>query len=237
MENDLLGEALWDYQTGKYTEDIIVNSSLDDEDTLSLPYLFRTYPQMPKLEQTALENCKGTILDIGCGAGVHSLYLQKKGYEITALDQSPGAINVCLERGIKHVANVPFLSFDGGPFDTLLLLMNGIGIVGSLTRLDGYLTKMKMLLKPNGQILLDSSDILYAYDDDEDGGYWIPEDMDYYGEISFTLSYKNKKTTPFDWLYIDYNTLQRAAHYNGFNCELLQEGEHHDYLARLSIMK
>ena len=237
MKEDILGTALLDYQQGNYSEDITTYSSLDEEDQLPLSYMFRSFKDMPKLEQKALKICQGEILDVGCGAGSHSLYLQNKGFSVTGLDTSPGAIEVCEQRGLKNTINENLLNFDGKTFDTILILMNGVGLAGSLNGLEKFFTKLKSLLKTNGQILLDSSDIIYMFENDEDGGYWIPEDVNYYGEVSFSMEYKNKKSDPFPWLYVDYNTLQRAANYSDLHCELVMEGEHYDYLARLTHAK
>ncbi|MNS16819.1 bifunctional 3-demethylubiquinone-9 3-methyltransferase/ 2-octaprenyl-6-hydroxy phenol methylase [compost metagenome] len=203
---------------------------------MSVEYLFRTYNEMPKIEQKALQLAKGKILDIGCGAGRHALSLQnERNLEVTAIDISEKAIETCLLRGIKNAKVENILSFDGEKFDTILLLMNGTGIFGQLKNCNKYLSKLKSLLNPGGQILIDSSDIIYMFDEDEDGGKWIPSENDYYGELVFNISYKGEKEEPFDWLYLDYNTLQNAAIANGLNCELVLEGEHYDYLAKLSI--
>lgn len=234
LEKDILGNALLDFHNGNYTEDIITYSSLDEKDTLPLPYLFREYTQMPELEKKALTLCKGTVLDIGCGAGSHALYLQEQGFDVTCLDQSKGAIAVCKARGIKNFLEGSLLEADLGTYDTLLLLMNGIGIAGQLQNIDVFLNRLKSLLNQKGQIFLDSSDIIYMFDSEEDGGYWIPEDMAYYGEVRFTMEYKNQKSDEFPWLYLDFNTLQRAANFNGLTCELIFEGGHYDYLARLA---
>jgi len=231
---DVFGMALMDYHQGNYTEDIITHSSLDEEDTIPLPYLFRDYREMPPLEKKALALAKGKVLDIGCGAGSHSLYLQKKGLEVTALDYSNGAITVCEERGVKSTVNSAILDYADERFDTLLLLMNGIGLTGKLNHLDKFLQHLASLLLPNGQILLDSSDIIYMFDQDEDGGYWIPNTGQYYGEVEFTMTYKGHKSDSFTWLYLDYNTLSNACLSNNLNCELVSSGKHYDYLARIT---
>ncbi|MGB5498873.1 MAG: methyltransferase domain-containing protein [Maribacter sp.] len=233
---DIFGEALLDYQNGNYIEDIQTFSSLDEADTISVPYLFRKYGEMPLIEQKALQLCRGSVLDIGCGAGSHSLYLQEKKLQVTALDSSIGAIETCKQRGVKSTQNCPILDFKNQKFDTLLLLMNGIGIVGKLESLKTYLTHFKSLLNPNGQILLDSSNIIYMFNTDEDGGYWIPDSKEYYGEVQFTMKYNGEIGKPFSWLYLDYNTLQNAAWECKFECEIVSEGDHYDYLARLTAI-
>ncbi|MEQ8217423.1 MAG: class I SAM-dependent methyltransferase [Arenibacter sp.] len=236
MAKDILGKALLDYQSGNYSEDIKTYSSLDEEDIIPIPYLFRDFKKMPPLEQKALKLCYGNILDIGCGAGSHSLYLQKKGLAVTALDQSPGAVETCKLRGIEHTVLQDIQDFNLQKYDTLLMLMNGIGIVGKLKNLDQFFSHLKSLLKPKGQILLDSSDIIYMFDEDEDGGYWIPNDQNYYGEVTFEMEYHGEKSEALDWLYLDYNTLQRAANANNLTCELVSKGKHYDYLAKLTVM-
>ena len=233
---DILGKALLHYQKGNYIEDIKTFSSLDEEDSIPLPYLFRNYGEMPAIEQKALQLYRGNVLDIGCGAGSHSLYLQEKKVQVTALDSSKGAIETCKQRGVKLTQNCSILDFKNQKFDTLLLLMNGIGIVGKLALLKTYLTHFKSLLNTNGQILLDSSDIIYMFDADEDGGHWIPESKGYYGEVEFTMKYNGEIGKPFSWLYLDYKTLQNAAWDCQFECELVSEGEHYDYLARLTTI-
>lgn len=237
LEKDILGTALLDFYNGNYSEDIITYSSLDEKDILPLPYLFRDYGQMPELEKKALALCKGTVLDIGCGAGNHGLYLQKEGFKVSCLDRSPGAVTVCENRGIRNCYQGSILDFEHDTFDTLLLLMNGIGISGQLKNIDEFLNKLKSLLHKEGQIILDSSDIIYMFETDEDGGYWIPDDVAYYGEVRFTMEYKKVKGDEFPWIYLDFNTLQRAAIFNGLTCELVFKGEHYEYLARLALNK
>lgn len=228
---DLFGKALLDYQNGHYTEDLITSTSISDDDMLPLPYLFRDYKAMPKLEKQALKLAKGAILDVGCGSGSHSLELQKKGLTVKAIDISKGAIEVAKKRGVLH-AQVKALLDETDTFDTILLLMNGTGIFQELSQVSKYLKQLKKLLKPKGQILIDSSDIKYMYED-EDGGYWIDTNATYYGELDYFLSYKGEKEVPMKWLYIDFNTLKMACDSVDLRCELVLDGEHFDYLARL----
>ena len=233
---DLFGKAILDFQTNNSPEDLITETTISEEDEMSVAYLFRSYDEMPKMEQRALQLTKGRTLDVGCGAGSHSLTLQNdRNIDITAIDISANAIEACSLRGIKKVMVEDVLQLENEKFDTILLLMNGAGMCGKLKNIPKFLLKLKSLLNPGGQILLDSSDIIYMFDEDEDGGKWIPSQKEYYGEIVFNISYKGEKEKPFDWMFIDYNTLQNAALANGLQCELILEGEHYDYLARLSI--
>ena len=237
---DLFGKAILDFQTNNSPESIITETNISEADEMDVAYLFRSYNEMPKLEKKALQLCKGKVLDVGCGAGSHSLYLQNtKNLEVTSIDISENAIQACQLRGLKNakVQNILDLEIDSdshqNKFDTILLLMNGTGIFGTLAATSNYLQKLKSLLAPNGQILIDSSDIIYMFDQNEDGSYLVPAE-NYYGELTFIISYKNQIEEPFPWLYLDYNTLQNAAFANGLQCELIEEGKHFDYLAKLS---
>lgn len=235
MNDDLLGEAVLDFLNKNNPENIKTYSSLDEKDELPLAYLFRKYREMPLIEKKALQLCSGKVLDIGCGAGSHSIYLQKKGLDVTALDSSLGATKVCSARGIQKVVHSSILDYSGSKFDTLLLLMNGIGLAGTLGNLSEFLMHLKGLIHNKGQILLDSSDIIYMFDKDEDGGYWVPNNGAYYGEVEFTMTYKGITTAAFPWLYIDFNRLKEVASLIGLDCEMIVVGDHYDYLARLRL--
>jgi SAM-dependent methyltransferase len=233
---DLFGRAILDYQTNNQPEDLITETSISEEDEMSVAYLFRSYNEMPKIEQKALQLAKGKTLDVGCGAGSHSLTLQKdRNLDVVSIDISGNAIQACKLRGLKNARVQDIMTLENEKFDTILLLMNGTGIFGTLKETPTFLQKLKSLLNPDGQILIDSSDIIYMFDEDEDGGKWIPSQNEYYGETIFKITYKGEKELPLDWLFLDYNTLQNASFANGLQCELILEGDHYDYLARLSI--
>ena len=232
---DLFGKAILDYQTNNSPEPLLTSTSISDEDEMDVAYLFRPYNLMPKIEQKALQLAFGKVLDVGCGAGSHTLSLQNdRNLDVTAIDISENAIKACALRGVENLKVIDILDLESEvKFDTILLLMNGTGIFQTLAKVLVYLQKLKSLLHLDGQILIDSSDLIYMFDDDEDGGKWIPSNG-YYGELTFTVEYKGEKELPFPWLYMDYNTLQNAAFANGFKCELISEGDHYDYLAKLT---
>lgn len=233
---DLFGKAILDYQTNNAPQPLITETNISEADEMDVSYLFRSYKSMPKLEQKALQLAKGKVLDVGCGAGSHSLYLQnERNLEVLAIDISEQAIEACKLRGVKNAQTIDLLSLESGNFDTIILLMNGTGIFENLSKTSLYLQKLKSLLAPKGQILIDSSDLIYMFDEEEDGSKWISAEG-YYGELTFTISYKNQTENPFPWLYMDYNTLQNAAHANGLECELIAEGEHFDFLATLYVV-
>ncbi|MCX8531072.1 class I SAM-dependent methyltransferase [Chryseobacterium luquanense] len=230
---DLMGSAIWDYFHNENPEDLQTETSISELDELPVEYLFRDFEEMNDIEQKALKLSKGKTLDIGAGAGSHSLYLQnEKKLDITALDISPKSIKVCKSRGIKKAVSENMLHFSEETFDTILLLMNGTGIFQSLNVIDIYLEKLYLLLNTNGQILIDSTDILYMFDKDEDGGVYIPAEG-YYGELDYTVHYKGESEDPIKWLYLDFNTLKNAAENNGFKIEKVLQDED-SYLAKLT---
>ncbi|WP_312206397.1 class I SAM-dependent methyltransferase [Epilithonimonas hominis] len=230
---DLMGRAIWDYYHNDNPEDLQTETSISELDELPVDYLFRDFDAMNKIEQKALKLASGKVLDIGAGAGSHSLYLQNERHlEVTALDISPKSIEVCQLRGIKNVVAENMLHFSEGTFDTILLLMNGTGIFQSLNVIDIYLKKLHSLLSPKGQILIDSTDILYMFDEDEDGGILIPADG-YYGELDYIVHYKGESEEPIKWLYLDFDTLKNAAENNDFKIEKVSQAED-SYLAKLS---
>lgn len=230
---DLLGKALVDYQSGQYSEDLITWTTISDEDELPLPYLFRGYSEMPKLEQEALQLAKGEILDVGCGAGNHALWLQSNGFCVKGIDNSKGAVEVCKKRGLNNVELKSLLE-ETETFDTILLLMNGTGIFQEMSQVSKYLKHLKSLLNPDGQILIDSSDISYMFED-EDGGMWLDLNNSYPGELDYYLSYKGEIEVPMKWLYLDFDSLKTACLTAGLNCEKIADGVHFDYLAKLTF--
>ncbi len=234
IDKDVFGTAVNAWYRHRDPTNIIVHSPDFDDDIIEVSYLFRDYKDMPVIEKKALDFCSGRVLDVGCGAGSHAIYLQdKKNLAVTGIDISAGAIQIAKERGLKDARNLNFFNLKDEKYDTLLLLMNGTGIIGKLKHLDNFFEHSRNFIAPGGKILIDSSDLRYLFDEDEDGGIWVEMNSDYYGELVFSISYKNHISAPFPWLYIDFKMLCLAAAKNGYSCKMLQEGEHYDYLAEL----
>ena len=231
---DLMGRAIWDYFYQENPEDLQTETSISELDDLPVSYLFRNYKEMNALEKKALDLSFGKVLDVGAGAGSHSLYLQnKRNLDVAALDISPKSIEICKARGVKNAVCEDFLKFSNDKFDTILLLMNGTGIFQSLKNVDQYLKKLKNLILENGQILIDSTDILYMYDQDDDGGVLVPA-TGYYGELDYYIHYKGESELPMKWLYLDFNTLKNAAIANGFKIQNIKQLDD-SYLAKLTV--
>ena len=229
---DPMGHAIADYHaTGKAAR-LRVFSPMFDEDEIPVKTLFRSLDEMPAIEREALEVANGNILDVGAGSGCHSLALQAMEKRVTAIDISPLAVATMRERGVKDVREQDFFTLDG-KYDTILMLMNGIGIVGSLSRMDAFFMQVEHLLAPGGQLLCDSSDICYVFEDEE-GFIDLTGVEDYYGELTYQMQYRDIKGEPFPWLFIDPETLREQASQHGFHCDILVRGPHYDYLARIT---
>jgi|MEHZ01.5.fsa_nt_MEHZ011561778.1_5 SAM-dependent methyltransferase len=232
-KSDVFGEALWNHFNYPKSKELITWTDLTEEDPVPLSYFFRGFMEMPKLEQHALELTKGKTLDIGCGSGCHSLYLQnEKEIEVTGIDNSRGAIKTAKKRGVKSLIQSSIFDCDTASYDTLLLLMNGPGICGRLEKLGELLLKLKSLLSENGQILLDSSDLIYLFDETPEGEKIVSGEQ-YYGELDYGIRFEGETET-FPWLYVDFGNLSHFAKEVGLKAKLILEGENWDYLARLT---
>ncbi len=232
---DPLGAACLDYMLGEKSAQITVQSNIVEDDVLPVEYLFRGFKDMPDLEKKALTISTGKILDVGAGAGSHALYLQQNNKEVYANEISPAACDVMRQRGVKNIIQQDFYQLpEDVKYDTILMLMNGIGIAGDTVNLEKFFTKVKQLLNPGGCLIVDSSDIRYLFEDD-DGSLLINLNDDYYGEISYRMVYKDVKGKSFKWLFIDDELLKFYAEQSGLKMEKVAEGMHYDYLAKLSL--
>ncbi|MBR4313149.1 MAG: class I SAM-dependent methyltransferase [Bacteroidaceae bacterium] len=231
---DPMGAAIAEYHRTGRAGTLRVFSSQFDEDEIPVEQLFRTFGEMPQIEQRALTIAQGKILDVGAGSGCHALALQEMSKEVTAIDISELSVEVMRERGIHDARAIDLYDERlAEQYDTILLLMNGSGIIGNISGMERFFLRMKQLLKPDGCIYMDSSDLKYLFEE-EDGSYLIDVAGDYYGVVDFRMQYKQVKGETFDWLYIDFDTLSYYAEQYGFHAEIVCQGEHYDYLAKLS---
>ncbi len=225
--SDILGKALGDYVNGETEAILLVHTSYGEIETMPASVFFRDTSHMPDLEKYMLSLCKGKILDAGAGAGSHSLWLQEKGLEVTALDISPAAVQIMQQRGVHQPICSDVFTFAGGKFDTILLVMNGIGIAGTIQGLKKLLKCFKKMLNPGGQLLLDSCDVSYL----KEANIYTH----YIGEVTYQFEYNEQKGEPFGWLYLDISTLQKIATKAGWHCQIIYE-EDDTYAARLVRM-
>lgn len=230
--NDPFGEAIKDYYEKGKAPHLIVNSNYTEGEEIPASWFFRTENKMPVIERLAIKKCFGKVLDVGAAAGCHALILQKKGFNVTALEKSEKAVQVMKNRGIQKVIWDDIYTFSEGKYETILLLMNGAGIGETLAGLEKLLIHLKTLLTEKGQILMDSSDIKYLFKE-EDGSMWIDLANDsYYGEMEYEVKYK-KSVSKFKWLFIDFQELKNIAKKCNLECSLIEKGEHNDFLAQL----
>ncbi len=138
------------------------------------------------------------------------------------------------KRGLKNVRLQDYRDIKEEKYDTILLLMNGIGMVQKIENMPQFLSQLKGLLNKNGQILIDSTDIIYMFEE-EDGSYLVDLNGDYYGQLIYFVSYKDIKGEPFDWIYIDFGLLSDYAKAEGFSCEMIVSEDEGHYLAKLSL--
>lgn len=232
FNGDPIGLAIQEYAVKRKPEDIIVSSDLCEDDIIPIEVLFRKYDEMPELEKIALDRVKGKTLDVGAGSGAHALHLSDLGIDVKCIDISGGAVDIMKKSGL-NAEKINFFSLKNQKFDTILMLMNGIGIAGKLSNLETTLAHAKSLLNEGGRILCDSSDIKYLYED-EDGSMLIDLNSEYYGNFRFQMKYKKEKGPWFDWLYVDFDSLFTAAKNVGLKAVRIEEIDDH-YIAEITL--
>lgn len=233
--DDPIGRAVFDYHFNAVDQPIVVHSDDFDDDTIDNGYLFRTYKQMPALEKKAMSLCSGSILDVGACAGTHSVYLQNKGFEVTSVETSALCCEVLESRNLRNVVHQDIFKFSNQKFDTILMLMNGTGIAGTLDGLDILLHHLKTLLNPEGQILIDSSDLIYLFEQEDGSAMMDITANTYYGQLIFQTEYKGWISQPFPWLYADLSNLENAVEKNQLRIKKVFKGQHYDYLAQVTL--
>lgn len=230
--------ALRDYHDGARDATIIVHSDRGEHEELPVAVFFRGPDELFPFEHAALLLCRGRVLDVGAGTGVHSLYLQERGHNVVAIDVMPAAVEIMRERGVRDARLIgvheAISTWDDERFDTILMMMNGIGILGTLAGLDDFLGKVGRLLAPGGQILLDSGPANIVGEADEAAEATSADEDRYPGEAWIELEYNGEKGPPFRELYADSETLTERAEAAGWRVEIAHREGYGGYVARLT---
>ena len=234
------GLAIQDYFAGDKSAKITIHSSEGDCEEIEVSIFFREFPYIPLIEKAALDLCYGTIIDIGAGAGCHALELQNRGLPTTAIDIVPEAVEVMRKRGIRDARLADFRSLKNEAYDTVLLLMNGIGIVGDLDGLNEFLRDLGTLVNTGGQVVFDSIDLREEnpaanQNTSKINNHSSSENKSgrYFGEIEYSIEYKGVKYPPFRWLFVDAETINKMAQRHKWKFEKVMDYENGRYLGRL----
>jgi SAM-dependent methyltransferase len=236
---DPLGRALLDYHRGDVRARFLVHSDLwEDEWTPVEEYYRPDHVPLPEIEKRALSACRGRVLDLGAGAGRHALELQRRGFEVTALDVSPDAVIVMRERGVDDARCGDLSTVASETFDTVLLLMHGIGLAGTLDGLRSLLARAGEMLGDGGRIVCDSADLsmILPHLATRKNAH-LEASIPYFGEVEFRLTYGAMRGSPYPWLFVDPGTLERTAAQAGFAVEIAARGVRGAYLALLRRLK
>ena len=233
LVDDIYGKALSSYLRSPEKQVILVHSDIAETEPYPISWFFRESREFPELEKTALDLCRGRILDVGAGTGIHTLELQARNQDCTGIDISDGAVDCMAKQGVKNAKFQDFYAIENEKYDTLLMLMNGFGIMGKLEFVPQFFEKANELLNPGGQIIVDSSDLLHLYQE-EDGSVMIDLNSGYYGEITYQMEFEGEMGHPFPWLFLDFGLLKDEAQRAGFEAEKIYEEESNHYLAKIT---
>jgi SAM-dependent methyltransferase len=225
-------EAMLAYHRGDAMARIVVHDDYGDCEAHDIAHFFRTEDQFPRLEQKAIDLCRGRVLDVGAGSGCHSLILQQRGLDVCALELAPELCDIMRDRGVLDVRCSDIGDFEADQFDTILMMMNGLELAGSLSGLERLLHHLHTLVAADGQVLADSTDLRPTHGSEADPTK--REDGRYVGELTFQLEYEDIKGTPFQHLYVDPDTLNEYADAAGWNLTVVHEADFGHYLAQLA---
>lgn len=221
-----LDAALAAYRSGRTGAELVMRTDVGGAEKVPVSLFFRSEAGMGPVERAALAGARGRILDLGAGAGAHAKVLMRRGLRVTAAEVLPEGREALRDEGVEDVRDGGLETVaEGERFDTVLVLMNGLGLAGTLSRLPAFLQGLAAVLAPGGQVLADSTDPA-EWDDDADGR--AP------GEAHMQLSFDGVAGPPFPFLFVGPETLAEVAGSVGLGCEVVEREEDGRYLARLT---
>jgi SAM-dependent methyltransferase len=234
---DVFGQALFDYFNGREDSQIVVERSDGEVGPDGGPKVYfseyKDWPP-PPIEKRAMRYVRGRVLDVGCGAGRHALYLQDKGHEVVGIDNSPLAIEVCRCRGLKdaRLLSIGRISSRLGRFDTILMFGGNFGLVGNFEKGKRLLRRFAKITSRRGRILASSVD---PYDTDD------PMNLEYHktnqrkgrmsGQIRLRVRYKTYKSAWFDWLIVSKDEMREMLKDTGWKLKRTIETTGPRYMA------
>jgi SAM-dependent methyltransferase len=226
--------AMQAFHRGRHDAAIVVYDDFAC-DEVPISYFFRTPDQFPPYEHIALNRCRGHVLDVGAGSGCHALALQARGLRVTAIEVLPGLVKILRDRGVRDAQVATWMDLAAGPFDTVLMMMNGLGLAETLPGLRRFLRRARSLVRPGGQVLADSTDVRVRMVPEAARKGSLRVDGRNPGELHFQLEFRGRKGPPFAQLYVDAETLDRHARREGWACKIIQApDEYGHYLACLT---
>ncbi|MCC5929637.1 MAG: methyltransferase domain-containing protein [Cyclobacteriaceae bacterium] len=226
-ENDVFGKALYDYFHGVFEAPLLLYNDYGDPEEVPPEAFFGDVEDFSTTEVYALSLCKGRVLDIGAAGGRHTAFLQKNGLNTYALDISPYCCRIMKETGLQNIVQQNIMYYADQKFDTLLMLMNGIGIAGDPDGLLALLRHLKSIVNPGAQVLFDSSDISYLYES-------LDNKLRHQdGVIRYRYSYHLMHSQWFDWLYAPESLLKKVCKAAGWKMQVICRDDQDQFLVRL----
>jgi len=231
---DVFGQMLIDASAGIDVREIVEREDHFLVSGLPVSRYLTSYKEWPLVQQKAITLAKGRVLDIGCGAGRHSLYLQENGFDVTGLDISPKAIQLCRERGLKKTVlmSIDRISISLGKFDTILLLENNFGLLENSAKAKRLLGKFYLATSETGRIIAQSSDPYTSQD---------PDTLDYQktnrannrmsGQLKMRLRYRRLISSWFDYLLVSKGEMREILKGTGWKVRRFLEFDHWSYVA------
>ncbi len=193
------------------------------------------YKDWPDREKSAIRLSRGRVLDIGCGAGRHSLFLQEKGLDVTGVDVSPLAIQVCKGRGLR---NARLMSIDDvgpslGKFDTILMLGNNFGLFGNKTKARSLLRRFLNMTNPKGRIIAESLEIYKRPVDPAHRRYHLVNMSRgrMPGQVKIRIRYRSLATPWFDYLLASKKEMKQILNGTGWRAKRFFSSKGPSYIA------
>lgn len=226
--------ALRAFAGGDHQAQLVVRRDDGFEALLPVSHFFRSEEAFVPLERAALARCRGRILDVGAGTGLHTLVLRARGLTVSAIDVHPAVVELMHGRGVADARCIDFFSLQDDPFDTLLLLGHGIGMVGDLPGLRRFMAHACRLVDPTGCVVLHSLDVRRTMEPRHRAYHAANRAAGrYIGQIGMQFRFLDVEGPMCDWLHVDPETLGSEAASAGWSCTVVLQDDGGDYLAEL----